>query len=389
MNQTKSNIKANDVEGTKVHAATLVLALHIVKSGTQNLDEYLDEVKEVHPFVKWVKDMVHLDQCIDWLSRGVVQINQITFDEPSVETDYANQKSDGSLEVTHCGLPFWVTKENIDKIDSAPGSFVWVWQSHDQESRYWYFNEFYKTNIELDESCDMVADYGTYDYIHPYESTETCLLRLLGGDHYPMFKDVKIQSVVSLHAAATSGDFSEVPQDMLNSAFEWSSQSDYGETPIHYAARAGHLDQIPPSVITAVDWLRFGTVSHELGLKHQDLFEFSWNEDYTYDEVNDPNQDHPILVSKKIRNVFACPILLAAAYNQKDWVLELIQRIQPKQWQWANKWAHWTLAEVAEKAGLTDHLNDLLKEIELLPPLAEEDDLPDGYLYLDPIPSED
>ena len=29
------------------------------------------------------------------------------------------------------------------------------------------------------------------------------------------------------------------------------------------------------------------------------------------------------------------------------------------------------------------------KEIELLPPLAEEDDLPEGVIYLDPIPSED
>ena len=390
MYQSNSNVTAKRSQAPKVNAVTLVLALHIVKSGAKDFDEYRDEVAEVHPFADYVKDMVHLGQCIDWLSRGVVQLNQITFDEPAVEADYAHQKSDGSIEVIRCGLPFWVTKENIDKIDSAPGSFVWIWQSHDEGGKCWYFNEFYKTDVHLNQSYYMMEeDYGIHEYIQPYKSTETCLLRLLGGDHYPLFKDVKIQSIVSLHAAATLGDFSEVPHDMFHSASEWSSQFEYGETPIHYAARAGHFDKIPPSVIKAEDLLRFGTVSHELGLKHQDLFEFSWDEDHTYDEVNDPNQDHPILVSKKIRHVFACPILLAVAYNQKNWALELIQRIQPKQWQWVNKWAHRTLAEVAEKAGLTEHLHDLLKEIELLPPLAEEDDLPEGVIYLDPIPSED
>lgn len=384
MNQINSNNTVQTSQAPKVDAATLVLALHIVKSGAKDLDEYRVVVKEVHRFDKWVKDMVHLDQCIDWLSRGVVQINQITFDEPAIEADYANQRSDGSLEIIRCGLPFWVTQENIDKIDSAPGSFVWVWQSHDEGDKYWYFNEFYKTNVDLNESYYMVADYGTYEYIQPYESTETCLLRLLGGDHYPLFKDVKIQSIVSLHAAATLGDFSAVPHDMFHSAFEWSSQREYGETPIHYAARAGHFDKIPPSVITAEDLLRFGTVSHELGLKHQDQVELSWFEDYTYD----PNQDHPILVSKKLRHVFACPISLAVIYDQKDSVLDAIRRIQPTEWQLVNKCAHQTLAEVAEKTGLTADLQDLLKEIELLPPLVDEA-YPMEHLILEPIPNED
>jgi hypothetical protein len=388
MNKSNSNDTAPLSQAPKVDAVTLVLALHIVKSGAKDLDEYRDVVKEVHPFDKWVKDMVHLDQCIDWLSRGVVQINQITFDEPAVEADYANQRGDGSIETIRCGLPFWVTKENIDKIDSAPGSFVWVWQSHDEGDKCWYFKEFYKTNIHLNQSCYMEEDCGIYEYIHSYESTEDCLLRLLGGDHYPLFKDVKIQSIVSLHAAATLGDFSEVPHDMFNSAFEWSSQREYGETPIHFAARAGYFDKIPPSVITAEDLLRFGTVSHDLGIKHQDLVELSWFEDYTYDPEKDPNLEHPILVSKKLRHVFACPISLAVIYDQKDKVLDAIRRIQPTEWQLVNKYAHQTLAEVAEKTGLTADLQDLLKEIDLLPPLVDEAD-PMEYLILEPIPSED
>lgn len=388
MSETTSTHSLQTSQAPKVHAATLVLALHIVKSGAKDLDEYRDEVAEVHPFADYVKDMVHLDQCIDWLSRGVVQINKITFDEQAVEADYANQKGDGSLEVIRCGLPFFVTKENIDKIDSAPGSFVWVWQSHDEGDKYWYFNEFYKTDVHLNESCYMVEDYGTYEYIHSYESTEDCLLRLLGGDHYPLFKDVKIQSIVSLHAAATLGDFSEVPNDMFNSAFEWSSQREYGETPIHFAARAGYFDKIPPSVITAEDLLRFGTVSHELGLKHQEFVELSWFEDYTYDPEKDPNLEHPILVSKKLRHVFACPISLAVIYYQKDRVLDAIRRIQPTEWQLVNKCSHQTLAEVAGKTGLTADLQDLLKEIELLPPLVDEA-YPMEYLILEPIPNED
>lgn len=393
MSQSNSNDIAQPSQAPKVDAVTLVLALHIVKSGAKDLDEYRDEVAEVHPFADYVKDMAHLDQCIDWLSRGVVQINQITFDEPAVEADYANQRGDGSLEIIRCGLPFWVTKENIDKIDLAPGSFVWVWQSHDEGDKCWYFNEFYKTDIDLNQSCSMLPEessdeMGISEYIQPYDSTESCLLRLLGGDHYPLFKDVKIQSIVSLHAAATLGDFSEVPHDMLHSAFEWSSQREYGETPIHFEARAGYFDKIPPSVITAEDLLRFGTVSHELGLKNQDLVELSWFEDYTYDPENDPNQDHPILVSKELRHVFACPISLAVIYGQKDRVLDAIRRIQPTEWQTANKSARLTLAEMAAKTGLVDELQDLLKEIELLPPLVEEA-YPMEHLILEPIPNED
>jgi|GEM_PF-6099521 len=376
MKKSKPDNNETQREFGNINAGMAVLAMHIVASGTDNLSDYRQATGDsAHPVSSnCVRSEDELNHCIGLIQNGRLKIEQVVFENELVELVVGNRVS-GGFETRI--LPFWVTEENIEKINRVSGSYVWtfeVWQDSPGKMNLY---EVYKSNVLL-ENCGLIEDsdeIGMDYFIMVHESIDDFVhIHLLCRWFAAFFKDVKVRSVVSMHAAARLGDFSAVPPEMLSSPQEWSFLCEYEEPPFHYAALAGHFDKIPASVMDAYLLLATGVVDHDFALKHPDLLELEWVTEFDLDASPDPSQEDGIARKTVLQWAYACPIALAVAHGQADLVVKAIQGIAPGDWVKVNHRAHATLADVAKKVGIEDKISNLLEEIARLPPPPSEDE---------------
>lgn len=424
MNNTSNDLSTQETVNSPIRADLAIKAAYIVAT------ERAGDSGVVYDKNKWCAaqnvrqsySQEDLDRCIDLVRNGTLEIEQVLFDHEPVtiqiaRNNYAPFKS-GTIS-----MPCWITEENIRKIESVGGLFILAMETVDHGDSSNNIDEIYKCNLPLETypltGSDSFDEMGYYQRIKVFTSidapddySDAFLKYLHCTDHFLMFKEVRVRSIVSLHAAARLGDFSEVPAEAMASYLDWHGQYRDGEiwydeancnSAFHHAALAGHFDQVPASVISAAGLLKIGLVDKEFALSHSEIIELEWIEYHDHDAVDfcakyekaltleeewhknntgiapDFEKEAGVPKRRVLDMAYACPMVLAVIHGQTDKVVEAIQSVPATEWVKANQWAHTSLAGVAEKIGIQSRISPLLAEVDQLtpPPIeAEERDTP-------------
>lgn len=359
-----------------------------------------------------------LEQCIDLVRSGALQIEPVIFDNEAVTIPIARDDCP-SFKSGIIGMPCWITEENVRKIESVGGPFILAMETLDEGSSSNFIDEIYKCNLPLEtydlSDSDSFDEMGYYQRVKVFTSidapddySEAFLKYLHCTDHFLMFKEVRVRSIVSLHDAARRGDFAEVPTETMTSYLYWHGQHRDGEiwydkancnSPFHLAAHAGHFDKIPSSIMSAAGLLKIGMVDEEFALRHPEFIELEWVEYLDHDApdfrakyemsftlAEEWHKNHSGIAPdfekaagvpkiRKLHIAYACPIVLAVLHGQTDQVVEAIQSIPASEWVKTNRWAHTPLAGVAKKTGIEHKISHLLAEVDqLTPPPSEQEE---------------
>lgn len=363
-----------------------------------------------------------LEQYMNLVRSGALQIEPVIFDNEPVTIPIARDDCP-SFKSGIIGMPCWITEANIRKIESVGGPFILAMETVDHGDSSNTIDEIYKCNVPL-ETHDL-SNFGEFDEIGvhqrikaftsvdaPDEYSNAFLKYLHCTDYFLFFQEVRIRSIVSLHAAARLGDFADVPKENMTSCLDWHGQySDgaisydeaYCNSPFHLSAHAGHFDLIPSSIMSAEGLLKIGMVDHEIALRHPEFIELEWVECLDQDAPDfrakyemsfilaeewhkNPTGSAPdfeeaagVPKIRKLHCAYACPIVLAVLHGQKDQVVSAIQTIPASEWVKVNRWAHTPLAGIAQKTGIENEISHLLAEVDQLtppPPEQEERDTP-------------
>ena len=359
-----------------------------------------------------------LDQCIDLVRSGTLQIEQVIFEHEPVTIQIARNDCP-SFKSGTVSMPCWITEGNVRKIESVGGPYILAMETKDEGDSSNTIDEIYKCNMPLEtyglSDFDEFDEIGVYQRIKAFTSvdapddySDAFLNYLHCSDYFLLFAEVRVRSIVSLHAAARLGDFAEVPAEMMTSYLDWHGQYRDGEisydeancnSPFHLSAHSAHFDKIPSSVMSASGLLKIGMVDHELALRHPEVIELEWVEYHDQDAADfdaryekaltlaeewhknntgsapDFEQEAGVPKIRKLHSAYACPIVLAVLHGQKDQVVEAIQTIPASEWVKANRWAHTPLAGVAMRAGIEHKISHLLAEVDqLTPPPSEQEE---------------
>lgn len=420
MTHSSTEIINQAVGNAKIRADLAIKAAYIVamESAEHTVRAHAKNHWQAAQSVRSAYSQEDLEQCIDLVRSGALQIEPVIFDDEPVTIQIARDDCP-SFKSGTIGMPCWITEENVLKIESVGGPFILAMETVDHGDSSNYIDEIYKCNLPLETydltGSDSFDEMGYYQRVKVFTSidapddySEAFLKYLHCTDYFLFFQEVRVRSIVSLHAAARLGNFVDVPTEKMTSCLDWHGQySDgaiwydeaYCNSPFHLSAHAGHFDQIPTSIMSASGLLKIGMVDHELALRHPEFIELEWVEYLDHDAPDfrakyemsftlaeewhqnnsgsAPDFEEAAGVPKirKLHSAYACPIVLAVLHGQTDQVVEAIQSIPASEWVKTNRWAHTPLRGVAKKTGIEHKISHLLAEVDqLTPPPSEQEE---------------
>jgi hypothetical protein len=420
MTHSTSEIMNQAAMSSKIRADLAIKAAYIVamESAEHTVHAHAKNQWQAAQSVRSAYSQEDLEQCIDLVRSGALQIEPVIFDHEPVIMAIA-QSDSPSFKSGTISMPCWITEENLLKIESVGGPFILAMETVDHGSSSNFIAEIYKCNLPLEThdltNSDSFDEMGCYQRVKvftsidsPDDSSEAFLQYLHCTNFFLFFQEVRVRSIVSLHDAARRGDFAKVPTETMTSYLYWHGEyrdgaiwydEAYCNSPFHLAAHAGHFDKIPSSIMSAAGLLKTGMVDKEFALLHSEFIELEWVEYLDHDAPDfrakyemsftlaeewhknnsgsapDFEEQAGVPKIRKLHCAYACPIVLALLHGQTDQVVEAIQSIPASEWVKTNQWAHTPLAGIAKKTGIEHRISNLLAEVDQLtpPPFEQEE----------------